>query len=166
MAGGGGGCACVWACTATFVFLGCAVPGVCALCSIRGFLLCASPPPFFLLVSFFLLWEGGLCSWGTVFAVLGVGVGACRCWCSCGRHGAVGRLRPLRSGFPVSVSALGHPVAFGFRGSGQGGAGVERSVAVAVWRLCGWSWLLGSARVASPDAGVRGVVFLVQAVWG
>ena len=54
---------------------------------------------------------------------------------------------PLRSAFPVCVSSLGHPVAFGFRRTGQGSAGVWRSAAVVVWCLCGWSWLLGSAWV-------------------
>ena len=71
----------------------------------------------------------------------------------------------LRSGFPVCVSALGHPVAFGFRGVGKGGAGGGRSAAVVVWCLCGWSRLSGSAWVACPDAGVSVGVFLARAVW-
>ena len=139
------------------------------------------PYLFACLFLFFAVSEGGECGWSTVFAVLGVGVGACRFWCWCGRHGAVGQLwrhslawvpwgmvdgRPLSTGFPVCVSALRHPVPFGFRGTGQGRAGGGGSAAVAMWRLCGWSWLSGSAWVAWPDAGVRVGVFLVRAVRG
>ena len=43
-------------------------------------------------------------------------------WASVPWGMAVGR--PLRSGFPVFVSALGHPVAFGFRGTSQGALAV------------------------------------------
>ena len=73
--------------------------------------------------------------------------------------------RLLRSGFPVCVSALGHPVAFGFRGTSQRGAGGGQSAALVVWCLFWWSWLSGSTWVAWPDAGVRVGILLVRAVW-
>ena len=54
----GGGGACVSACTATLTFLGHDVPGVSALCCLRGFLLCLSPAPLCLLVRFVSNFEG------------------------------------------------------------------------------------------------------------
>ena len=48
---------------------------------------------------------------------------------------------------------------------------ITRTAVAAAWRLCGWSWLLGSDSVGGAwvvwlDAGVRVGVFLVLAVWG
>ena len=146
MACGGGG-ARVWACTAIFAFSGCGVPGVSALCSLRDFLLCPSPAPLFFLVRFVSFLGGGGCVW-LRYGVCGAGRGhGCvpvlvLVW-TWGPWGMVdGRL--LRFGFPVCVSALGHPVALGFRGASQGGGGGGRSAAVVVWCLCGRSWLSSS----------------------
>ena len=75
----GGWRARVCACPATFAFLACGVPGVSALCSLRGFLLCPSPYPLFLPVPFF-FW-GGVCV---------VGVRCLRCWALAWVGAAVG----------------------------------------------------------------------------
>ena len=155
----------VWACTAIFRFWGCPVPGVSALCSLRGFLLPPSPSPLFLLFRFF-FGGGGVWFWYGVYSAeraRGCVPVLVLVWMWVLLRKVDGR--PLRSGCPVCVSALGHLVAFGFRGTGQGGAGGGRSAALVVWCLFGWSWLSGSARVAWPDAGVRVGVFLARDVW-
>ena len=125
---------------------------------------CPLPPSFYVLVllPFFFLWAG-----------LVVGVRRLRCWAwslpvlvlvwAWVLWRMVDGL--LRSGFPVCVSVLGHPVASGFQSVGQVGAGGGRCAAVVVWCLCGWSRLSASAWVAWPDASARVAVFVVRAVW-
>ena len=90
---GGGVHVCVGLhCDLRCFFSGCGVPGVSALCCLRGFLLCPFPAPLFLLVClivpidvFFLVFSGGACvvrvrrlrcwAWAWVRAGAGVGGG-------------------------------------------------------------------------------------------
>ena len=92
------------------------------------------------------------CVWMWVCAGAGAGVGV-------GVVGDGGRVVVV---LWVPRVCAGHQ-ASGFQGAGPGGADGGWLAAVMVWRLRGWSRLLGSAWVAWPGAGVRVGVFMAWA---
>ena len=139
---------------------------VCGPACLPSALPAVSSSAFPLLLSFCLLVLLCFFFWGGVAGVRRFWCCAWVCVCAGARVG-VG-VGVVGNGGQVAVAlwvpcVCASPQASGFHGAGPGGADGRWLAAVLVWRLRDWLWLLGSAWVAWPGAGVRVGVFMALA---